>query len=175
MRRLLADFMATADSGAPMVRQGEGFGPALVRFTPNYLGGVLMARGVSETLRTELPAKFDRLFPWADLDRRCSAVREFAGDLTELWQDLGGVEHLSVQKRWLCERVVYMRRRMLAYESVVLSLATLPAGAEPPKLPMDAGTYSNFANVVQGHLRTLGIERQSRPVKSLRAHLESVS
>jgi hypothetical protein len=126
-----------------------------------------MTRGISETLRTELPAKFDRLFPWADLDRRCSAVREFAGDLTELWQDLGGVEQLSVQKRWLCERVVYMRRRMLAYESAVLALATLPVGAEPPTLPMDAGTYSNFANVVQGHLKTLGIERRARPVDGL--------
>jgi hypothetical protein len=56
-----------------------------------------------------------------------------------------------VQKRWLTERVVYMRRRMLAYEAAVMARAeALEAGTEPPKLPLDAGTYSNFANVCQG-------------------------
>jgi len=113
---------------------------------------------------TELPARFDRLFPWAELDRRCSVVREFAGDLIELWGDLGTVENLSVQKRWLCERIVFMRRRMLAYESAVL------AGTDPP---MDAGTYSNFANVVQGHLKSLGLERRAHPVQQLREYLAS--
>ena len=117
-----------------------------------------MSRGVSETLATKLPARLDRLFPWAELDRRCSVVREFTGDLTELWQDLGSVENLSAQKRWLCERIVFMRRRMLAYESAIL------AGTEPP---MDAGTYSNFANVCQGHLKSLGLERKARPVGNL--------
>jgi hypothetical protein len=128
-----------------------------------------MTRGVSETLSTELPARFDRFFPWAEIDKRSSIAREFAADLTELWQDLGGVEHLPTQKRWLTERIVYMRRRMLAYESAVMAQeAAIAAGLEPAKLPMDAGTYSNFANVCQGHLKTLGIERSARPVRSLR-------
>jgi hypothetical protein len=30
------------------------------------------------------------------------------------------------------------------------------------------GEYSNFANVYQGHLRTLGLERKARNVRSLR-------
>ena len=108
--------------------------------------------GMMSEKPTELPARFERLFAWR-LDRRCKAVREVAGDLAELWQDLGSVESLSAQKRWLCERVVFMRRRMLAYEAAVMG------GTEPP---MDAGTYSNFANVVQGHLKTLGLERRAR-------------
>ena len=128
-----------------------------------------MTRGVSETLSTELPARFARFFPWAEIDKRSSVARDFAGDLTELWTDLGGFENLSVQKRWLCERVVYMRRRMLAYESAIMAQeAAIAAGTELPKLPMDAGTYSNFANVCQGHLKALGLERQARPVGSLR-------
>lgn len=110
---------------------------------------------------TELPARYERLFAW-QLDRRCKAVREVAGDLFELWQDLGGVGNLSAQKRWLCERVVYLRRRCLAYEAAVL------AGTAPP---MDAGTYSNHANVLQGYLRTLGLERHQKPVRSLHEHL----
>jgi hypothetical protein len=117
-----------------------------------------MMRGTSEVLPTELPDRYERLFAWR-LDRRCSAVRQIAGDLTELWQDLGGVEHLSAQKRWLCERVVFLRARMVEFETAVL------AGKEPP---MTHGEYSNFANVCQGHLKTLGIERQARAVKSLR-------
>jgi hypothetical protein len=107
---------------------------------------------------TELPARYQRLFPW-QLDRRCSAVREVASDLVELWQDLGGVAELSAQKRWLCERVVFLRRRCLAYEAAVLS------GTEPP---MDAGTFSNHCNVLQGHLRTLGLERRAKLTRTLR-------
>jgi hypothetical protein len=33
---------------------------------------------------------------------------------------------------------------------------------------MTAGEYSNFANVCQGHLRTLGLERKARTVRTLR-------
>ena len=107
---------------------------------------------------TELPARYERLFAW-QLDRRCKAVREVAGDLFELWQDLGGVENLPAQKRWLYERVVFLRRRCLAYEAAVL------AGTAPP---MDAGTYSNHANVLQGCLRTLGLERRAPSLRTLR-------
>ena len=96
-------------------------------------------------------------------------ARELTADLNELWASLGGVENLSPQRRWLSERVVYMRRRMLAYEAAVMAQAeALEAGAEPPKLPMDHGTYSNFANVCQGHLKTLGIERSAKPGRTLR-------
>jgi hypothetical protein len=117
-----------------------------------------MTRGVSTTLPTALPARFERLFAW-QLDRRCKAVREVAADLFELWQDLGGVDSLSAQRRWMCERVVYLRRRCLAYEAAMLD------GKDPP---MDAGTYSNHANVLQGYLRTLGLERRAKPVRGLR-------
>ena len=66
---------------------------------------------------TRLPARYERLFAW-ELDRRSKAVREVAADLVELWQDLGGVDVLSAQKRWLCERVVFLSRRCLTYEAV---------------------------------------------------------
>lgn len=129
--------------------------------------------GALSNLPTQLPARYRQRFAWT-LDKRSKVVREAAADLIELWQDLGGYEALSTQQRWLCERVVFLRRRCLAYESAVMhNLAKLPDQPEKP-LPMDSGTYSNHANVLQGHLRTLGLERLQRPVKSLRAHLESV-
>jgi hypothetical protein len=125
-----------------------------------------MTRGLSKTLPTNLPARYERLFAW-NLDRRCKAVRDVAADLYELWQDLGGVENLSAQKRWLCERVVFLRRRCLAYESAVMDNLSTPDQPAKP-LPMDSGTYSNHANVLQGHLRTLGLERRARSVERLR-------
>ena len=94
-------------------------------------------------------------------------MRDLAADLVELWQDLGGVDSLSAQKRWLCERVVYLRRRCLEYEAAVLHNAGLLEGQEERALPMDAGTYSNHANVLQGYLRTLGIERRAKLARSL--------
>jgi hypothetical protein len=120
-----------------------------------------MTRGLSTELPTTLPARFERLFAWR-LDRRCKAVREIAADLTDLWTDLGSVESLSAQKRWLCERVVFMRRQMLAYETAVM------AGTVPP---LTAGEYSNFANVAQGHLKSLGLERKAARSDSLQTYL----
>jgi hypothetical protein len=125
----------------------------------------------SDALPTELPARYERLFAWR-LDRRCSAVREVAADLFELWQDLGGVENLSAQRRWLCERVVYLRRQCLAYEAAVLHNANRsPEDPERP-LPMDAGTYSNHCNVLQGHLKTLGLSRQAKRGPTLRDYMD---
>lgn len=133
-----------------------------------------MKQATSGTLPTELPARYERLFAWR-LDRRCSAVREVAADLYELWQDLGGVEQLSTQKRWLCERVVYLRRRCLDYEAAVFHNASRsPQEADRP-LPMDAGTYSNHANVLQGYLRTLGLERKAKTARTLREIMEGPS
>ncbi|MHB8811692.1 MAG: hypothetical protein ACYDAE_00315 [Steroidobacteraceae bacterium] len=129
-----------------------------------------MTRGTSATLPTELPSRYERLFAWR-LDRRCKAVRDVAADLFELWQDLGGVDSLSTQKRWLCERVVYLRRRCLDYEAAVLHNANRePAEPERP-LPMDAGTYSNHANVLQGYLKTLGLSRQAKRGPTLREYM----
>jgi hypothetical protein len=59
--------------------------------------------------------------------------------------------------------VVFIRRRVLAYETDVL------AGRVPA---IDGGVYSNLANILQGYLRTLGIQRQSRPARSLRDVME---
>lgn len=109
---------------------------------------------LSEKL-TELPARFDRLFPWVDLDRRCSLAREWSGDLVELWESLGGVDSLSTQRRWLIERIVVKRRQLLAFETAL---------AQGTELPMTWGEYSNLDNVITGQLKTLGLDRSARTV-----------
>lgn len=125
-------------------------------------------QGAVSSKPTELPARFDRAFPWADLDRRSVVARECAASLLELWQDLGGYEVLSTQQRWLCERAIFIRGRMVAYESALMANMAAAPGVEPQKLPMDSGTYSNYASVFQGYMRTLGLDRRARNVRSLR-------
>ena len=93
-----------------------------------------------------LPAKYTRGFPWL-LDQRCQVAREVATDLLTLWTDLGGIEALSAQQQWLVERVVFMRRRMLAYETAVLN------GTGPP---MTAGEYSTSRTSASGTSRRWG-------------------
>lgn len=117
-----------------------------------------MTRGVSKSLPTELPVRFTQGFPW-QLDKRCSNARELAADLYRLWTDLGGVESLSTQQLILVERVAYLRRRILDYETAVLN-------GETPS--MDAGTYSNHVNVLLGHLRALGLARRAKAARGLR-------
>jgi hypothetical protein len=111
---------------------------------------------------SQLPARFQAGFAW-DLDRRSATAREVSADLEELWVALGGVENLSPQRAWLCERVVFLRRRMLAYETATM------AGTEPP---MTAGEYSNHANVMQGYLKALGLDRIAKTMPNLRSYLE---
>jgi hypothetical protein len=121
-----------------------------------------MTRGLSTELPTKLPKRFQRGVIWK-LDRRCKVVREVAGDLMALWRDLGGYESLSHQQLVLTERVAFIRYRVLVFESAVLS------GKEPP---FDEGTYSNLANVLMGHLKTLGLARRAKPTDGLQARLD---
>jgi hypothetical protein len=123
--------------------------------------------GMRSDLPTQLPARYRTRFAWA-LDKRSKAVREVARDMVELWQDLGGYEGLSKQEAWLVERVVFLRRRVLAYEAAVMhNLSKREEQAAMP-LPMDAGTYSNHVNVMLGLLRALGLERRARHTGRLR-------
>ena len=114
--------------------------------------------GMRSAFPSTLPARFRQGFAWT-MDKRSLVAREVASDLVALWQDLGGYEGLSIQERWLCERVVYLRQRVVEYETAIMA-------GKP--LPMDAGTYSNHANVLLGHLRALGLSRRQRPVRALR-------
>ena len=125
---------------------------------------------------TELPARYRPRgrFAW-NLDRRCTVVRELAADLVELWQDLGGVDALSVQERALCDRIVFLRRRVIDYESAILHNLSRPEGQPERPLCMTHGEYSNHVNVLLGLLKALGIGRRQRAVKGLHEHLGSAS
>jgi hypothetical protein len=114
--------------------------------------------GAPATLPTHLPARYRRGVLWS-LDKRSEIAREVTADLIELSQDIGGWDSLSTQQRILCERIVFLRRQALAFESAVM--------ASKP-LPFEHGAYSNIANVLAGYLKALGLKRQSRSAGTLR-------
>ena len=122
--------------------------------------------GSISELPTRLPARYDRHFAWT-LHRRCKVARQVAADLFEQWQDLGGVSELSAQQLTIVERVVFLRRRVLAYESAIMHNESRRKDQPEMPLPMDAGTYSNHVNVLLGLLRTLGLERRQKPSRRL--------
>jgi hypothetical protein len=102
-------------------------------------------------LPTELPARYTRNFAW-QLHSSCGVARQVPRDLVEQWQALGGVGELSPQQLTIVERVVFLRRRVLAYESAILyNESKRPDQPERP-LPTDAGTYSNHVNVLLGFI-----------------------
>lgn len=122
--------------------------------------------GALSELPTHLPSRYERGFAWK-LHGSCKVARQVARDLVEHWQALGGVGELSPQQLTIVERVVFLRRRVLAYESAVLHNEAKRQDQPEMPLPMDAGTYSNHVNVLLGLLRVLGLERRSKPVRPL--------
>ena len=127
--------------------------------------GCRMTRGVSTALLTQLPARTAR-FPWANVERRSRLAREIAADYWRLATDLGGLEALSTQQLALVERAAFLILRIRQDESAVL------AGRDSP---LDNGTYSNHVNVLVGVLKSLGLDRKARNVRSLREVMGSAA
>jgi hypothetical protein len=122
--------------------------------------------GALSELPTQLPARYERGFPWK-LHGSCKVARQCARDLVEMWQALGGVGELPPQQLTIVERVVFLRQRVLAYESAVMHNLSKRADQAEMALPFDAGTYSNHVNVLLGLLRALGLERRQKPSQRL--------
>lgn len=106
-----------------------------------------------------LPAQYrGNMLGW-DLDWRSPIGMRVSAEVYLLAEDLGGWETLSRQRQILVEKAAFLRLKTAEYETAVLK-------GEPP--PYDAGAYSNKVNVLQGHLKTLGLDRKAKPVRSLR-------
>lgn len=108
----------------------------------------------TSTLPSRLPAAFEPGIGWG-LDGRYAPAREIAADLTRLWSDLGGLDRLSLQRRMLVLRVVYLHRRLHDHETRTLR-------GEAGK--MDDGQYAQAVNTLNGLLRSLGLDRVATDV-----------
>lgn len=120
-----------------------------------------MARGVSTTLPTKLPGRFDRRCAW-NVDRRRKAVREYAFDMMRLGESLGGLDLLSEQQVWIVEEAAYWHARLMENRAAVLS------GREPT---LTAGEHQNGTSTLLGLLNKLGLNRVARSVDGLQAFL----
>jgi hypothetical protein len=100
----------------------------------------------------------ERVASWP-LDWKSALGIQVESELIALAQDLGGWETLSRQRQILVERVVFLYLWVMQYETALFE-------GKPP--PFDHGAYFNKVNTLHGHLKTLGLDRQSRPARSLR-------
>ena len=91
------------------------------------------------------------------LDRRTNLAKAVNERLHVLTTDLGGMEYLSYQQRSLAKRAVWAEAILEQME------ASLARGKE-----IDLGKYTQQTNSLIGLLKTLGLERQTRDVPSLR-------
>jgi hypothetical protein len=98
------------------------------------------------------------------MDWNTSAGLAYATEVLTLAQDLGGWDSLSYQRRAIVENTAYQRLKTREFQ-----LADL----QGKPLPYDRGTYTNKANVMLGHLKALGLDRQATLVRSLREHLDA--
>lgn len=115
-----------------------------------------MARGKSVRLLASIPSKYRPDFI-ERLDKRTVLGRAVHNRYHAVVSDLGGEEVLSTIKRSHVRRLVTLESMIEAIECRAL------AGEE-----VDAGSWTQLLNSWLGVAGRLGLERQSRNVRSLR-------
>jgi hypothetical protein len=108
-----------------------------------------------------LPIKYrtDRRVASWPLDWTSELGIRVESELLVLANDLGGWHSLSRQRQILLERVVFLYLWVTRYETALF---------QGKPLPFDHGAYFNKVNTLHGHLKTLGLDRLARNVRSLR-------
>ncbi len=118
-----------------------------------------MARGKSDKLLTQLPADYSA--DWLErFDKRTKIWRAVMPRIEALQADAGGVQNLTHARQSLIRRAVFLE---LLAETQEMRFASGVA--------LDTGAYTQALNSLLGVYRVLGVERRSKPVKSLRQHL----
>lgn len=100
-----------------------------------------------------VPAFFD------ELDGRFSLKKEIRHRLDRLKED-AGVD--SYQKELLAKEAVFL----------ALQLETMRVKALAQESNLDSGVYTQMVNALSGLLTKLGLNRQIKPVQSLRDYVE---
>lgn len=114
-----------------------------------------MARGKSVRLLASIPPQYTPDF-MDRLDKRTVLGRAVADRYESTIADLGGRDALSTIKHSLVRRFVW-------FEAMLEGMECRAAAGEE----IDVGSWTQLTNTWLGIARTLGLERQARPVKSL--------
>lgn len=104
-----------------------------------------------------LPASFVPKF-WDEADRRSAIVKEIVRRIERIERDTGAN---SIQKRLLCQRVVFMQLQLETQEREALESGKL-----------DLGVYTQGVNCLIGLLKAVGLEKHVKDVSELRTYLE---
>ena len=130
-------------------------------------GGMPLMSGVigMASSKATQPADVPKFEPgWLGaVDKRTSLYQALRTRLHELHTDLGGSDNLSVQRRMICERVVFLELQCRDAETRALN----------GDREVDFGRYGFLSNVLTGLLKTLGLDRQTRPVQLLDDYIEA--
>lgn len=87
------------------------------------------------------------------LDGRTAIAQDVRKRYVALTNDLGGEESLSYQKRSLVERALWLEVHLRGLERTLAETGEL-----------DSGRWVNAVNSLVGLYKSLGLDRQSRPV-----------
>jgi hypothetical protein len=121
-----------------------------------------MARGKSVRLLAAIPEKYSPDF-MDRLDKRTVLGRAVLERYQAVMCDLGGEEMLTTIKRSLVRRFTW-------FEIMIEGMECRAAAGEE----IDIGSWSQLTNSWLGIARLLGLERKSRPARSLRDVMDEV-
>jgi hypothetical protein len=122
-----------------------------------------MARGQSVRLLASIPEKYSPDF-MERLDRRTVLGKAVVDHYQAIVADLGGAENLTTVRHGLVRRYVW-------FSTMIEGMECRAAAGES----IDIGSWTQLTNTWLGIAKMLGLERKSKPVKSLRQHLGAAS
>lgn len=122
----------------------------------NYQADTPMARGKSVRLLAAIPDKYSPDF-MDRLDKRTVLGRAVVDRYEAVIGDLGGETNLTTIKRSLVRRFTW-------FEVMIEGMECRAAAGEE----LDIGSWTQLTNSWLGIARLLGLERKSRPTRSLR-------
>lgn len=122
---------------------------------PNYRSDTPMARGKSVRLLAAIPERYSADF-MERLDKRTVLGRAVLERYQAVMSDLGGDEALTTIKRSLVRRFTW-------FEVMIEGMECRAAAGEE----IDIGSWTQLTNSWLGIARLLGLERKSRPARSL--------
>ena len=111
----------------------------------------------------EVPAKYTKNFI-QKLDGRYQLARELRANFEELTNDLGGADSLSLVRRTLAERFVWLSAILRGIEGQL-------AEADETKAGELLGRWTQAVNTAIGLGKVLGLERKARKA-DLKSYLE---
>jgi hypothetical protein len=113
--------------------------------------------------RTKLPAEYTVGF-LREFDQRTALFHRLNGIYQEIIDDCGGHEAVSHARLSLIERAVFLESQIQVWEEMIAT--------DPKEHGHLCSRWIQATNALVGLYKTIGIERQSKPMLDLRSYVE---